>query len=234
MTAARIRARRIAAQAQGFTLLEALVAVALIGFICTILATVTAQWLPNWKKGFARVQRNELLGLALDRAAADFAAAEFVTPNGQTNKVLFEGSRTSATFVRAAIGPNADAGLEIVRFSARDDDLGLARARAPFRPIGTASADAFEFSDEIALIRDPLKISFSFAGRDRTWRETWRDSQQLPTAVRLTLRDGASDEILAVSTATLLHVTGPAECVRANSAFGCIQQLERADGGRQP
>jgi general secretion pathway protein J len=227
-----IGARRNAAPAQGFTLLEALVTLALVGIVFTILSTVTAQWLPHWRAGFARTQRSELLGLALDRIVADFAAAEFVTANGQTNKPLFEGSRTSATLVRTAIGPNAEAGLEIVRFSSLSDDRGLMRARAPFRPIG-AGADAFEFSDEIALISESLKISFAFAGRDRTWRETWRDSQLLPTAVRVSVHDGATNALLAVSTATLLHVTSPAECVRGNSALGCVQQLERTNGGGQ-
>ena len=35
----------------GFTLLEALVATALMGLILAALATITAQWLPNWDRG---------------------------------------------------------------------------------------------------------------------------------------------------------------------------------------
>ena len=47
----------------GFTLLEALVATALMGMILASLATITAQWLPNWNHGIVRVQRNELVAL---------------------------------------------------------------------------------------------------------------------------------------------------------------------------
>ena len=65
---------------RGFTLIEALFATALMGAILAALATVTAQWLPNWNRGFARVQRNELLALGLERLVADLAAAEFVQP----------------------------------------------------------------------------------------------------------------------------------------------------------
>ena len=65
----------------GFTLVEALVATVLMGMILAALATVTAQWLPNWNRGFVRVQRTELLAIAIERLAADFAAAEFVPPN---------------------------------------------------------------------------------------------------------------------------------------------------------
>ena len=62
----------------GFTLLEALVAIALMGLIVGALATVTAQWLPNWNRGQLRTQRNEQLAIALDRLVADLSAAEYV------------------------------------------------------------------------------------------------------------------------------------------------------------
>jgi general secretion pathway protein J len=49
----------------GFTLIEMLVAVALMGVVLSALATITAQWVPSWHRGFARVQRNEMLDIAL-------------------------------------------------------------------------------------------------------------------------------------------------------------------------
>src|SRR5207237_2998473 len=73
----RISARRLVGfGVGGFTLLEALVAVALMGVLLATLATVTAQWMPRWKAGFDRVERADLLGLGLDRIVADLAAAE--------------------------------------------------------------------------------------------------------------------------------------------------------------
>ena len=69
------RRKRIA----GFTLMEALLATALMGVILAAIATVTAQWLPNWNRGFERVQRAELLAVGLERIVADLAAAEFIT-----------------------------------------------------------------------------------------------------------------------------------------------------------
>ena len=40
----------------GFTLIEAIVALALMGLVLSALASITAQWLPNWNRGIARVQ----------------------------------------------------------------------------------------------------------------------------------------------------------------------------------
>jgi general secretion pathway protein J len=207
---------RLASEEGGFTLLEALVAVALMGVLLATLATVTAQWMPSWKAGFDRVERADLLGLGLDRIVADLAAAEFVSPGGENARPLFDGTPSSVTFVRSAIGPNASAGLEIVRLGETDDARGrvLVRARVPFVPLTAQALDELEFTNPIVLVRPPFHVSFAFAGSDRIWQETWHDVMQLPDAVRVTVRNAATDQILPVSTATLLNVNAPAECVR--------------------
>jgi general secretion pathway protein J len=214
----RIRARRLGSGVGGFTLLEALVAVALMGVLLATLATVTAQWMRGWKAGFDRVQGADLLGLGLDRIVADLAAAEFVSPGGANARPLFDGTPSSVTFVRSAIGPNASAGLEIVRLGETDDARGrvLVRTRVPFVPVTAEDIDAgeLEFTNPIVLVRPPFQVSFAFAGRDRIWQETWHDVVELPNAVRVTVRNAVTDQILPASTATLLNVNAPAECAR--------------------
>ena len=42
---------------RGFTLIETLVALALTGLVLSALASITAQWLPNWNRGVDRIQR---------------------------------------------------------------------------------------------------------------------------------------------------------------------------------
>lgn len=207
----------------GFTLLEALTALVLMGVLLATLGAITAQWMPSWKAGFARAQGADLLGLSLDRITADLAAAEYETSGGEGAALLFDGSPASVTFVRSAIGPNASAGLEIIRLGETEDARGLllVRSRAPFAPgvtsedlnSDTGDSDAVEFTNPVVLLRPPFQAVFAFAGPDRIWQETWHDPQRLPAAIRVTIQNG--DEILAASTATLLHVNAPAECVRS-------------------
>jgi general secretion pathway protein J len=217
MTDWRDSAPRLASDEGGFTLLEALVAVALMGVLLATLSTVTAQWMPGWKAGFDRVQGADLLGLGLDRIVADLAAAEFVSPGGENARPLFDGTASSVTFVRSAIGPNASAGLEIVRLGETDArGRVLVRARVPFVPVTAQALDTgeLEFTNPIVLVRPPFHVTFAFAGSDRIWQETWHDVTQLPNAVRVTVRNAMTDQILPVSTATLLNVNAPAECAR--------------------
>ena len=210
----------------GFTLIEALVATALMGFILAALATITAQWLPNWNHGVVRVQRNEQVALGLERLAADLAAADFIPANNQTRKPYFDGASRSVTFVRTALGPDTGPGLEFVRIAEISSERGpvLVRTRAPFVPGIDRQPN---FTDPVVLLRAPYRLSFSYAGTDRNWREDWRGQVQLPNAVKLTVRDATTQRTLSVSTATLIHVEVPVDCIAAKSLAECLTSTLR-------
>lgn len=217
-----VRHRRGSETMAGFTLLEALVATALMGLILAALATVTAQWLPNWDRGLVRVQRNEQIALALDRLSADLAAAQFIPLNGEAHKPFFDGTQNVVTFVRTALGPNTSPSLEFVRIGEVKSEQGpvLVRTRAPFVPVDRAQP---AFTDAVVLLRPPYQLSFSYAGADRVWRQGWQDEIQLPKSIKLTVRDAATQEILPVSTAILIHADIPITCISAKSYAECLQ-----------
>jgi general secretion pathway protein J len=199
----------------GFTLVEALVAMVLMGMVMASLATITAQWLPNWNRGLARVQSAEHLSLVLDRLAGDLAAAEFVSLNRNNQRPLFEGAELGVTFVRSAIGPNARGGLEVVQIAEMADRLGpvLVRARTPFVPAEKVEGP---FTDPVVLLRAPYRITLSYAGADRAWKGTWSGARELPSAVRFAIRDGVNDRTLLASTATVIHTQLPALCANSD------------------
>jgi general secretion pathway protein J len=198
----------------GFTLIETLVALALTGLVLSALGTITAQWLRNWNRGFERIQQSELIGLAMQRIAADLAAAEYVPPNRDRRKPLFDGSALSVTFVRTALGPNVGVGLDVVRIGETADQghLVTVRSRAPFGPLpsGVSPSEQIHVSDPVVLLRPPLRLSFAYAGPDRIFRDSWHDQNKLPAAVMLTVRDAESERVLSVSTVTPVHVDAPA------------------------
>ncbi|MBR1120142.1 prepilin-type N-terminal cleavage/methylation domain-containing protein [Bradyrhizobium lablabi] len=214
----------------GFTLIEVLLATLLMTVILAALATVTAQWLPNWNRGIARVQRAEKLAMGLERIAADLSVAEMIPVNADAKAPLFEGSELSVTFVRTAIGPNSRPGLEIIRFTEKADAQGLAlvRERAPFAPM---AADAqIRFADQVVLTRAPFRVTFSYAGPDQVWQPVWRGQKQLPEKIRATVRDGATGQVLNVSTAMVVHVDAPAECARAKNPAACLGSESKQEG----
>jgi general secretion pathway protein J len=212
-------ARRERESVAGFTLIEALVALALTGLVLSALATLTAQWFPTWNHGIDRIQHSELIGIAMQRIAADLAAAEYVPANRESKKPLFQGSALSVTFVRTALGPNAVVGLDVVRISEATDQghLVTLRSRAAFAPLprGASASEQFHLSSPVVLLRPPLRLSFAYAGPDQVFRDNWLDADKLPAAIMLTVRD-ASGNVLSASTVTPVHIDAPASAGKSD------------------
>jgi general secretion pathway protein J len=221
----------------GFTLLEMMIAVMLMVFILIALATVTAQWLPNWNHGMARMERDERFAFALNRVVEDLAVAEFVPANTTVKTPYFDGSELSVSFVRTAVGPSSRPGLEIVRFQEIADSSGpaLVRSRSAFVPMD-ANAQV-RFADPVVLIRSPYRVMFAYSGADDIWQPAWGGGAELPKRVRITVRDGVTQQRLAVSTAALVHIDTPAACAREKNVNQCLTQIAQgtaAAGNQTP
>jgi general secretion pathway protein J len=204
----------------GFTLLEAVVATALMAVILAALATITRQWLPNWNRGIERVQGTDQVALGLERLAADIAAAEFVSMHGRTRLPVFDGTDQSITFVRTPFGPNAGSGLDLISITEIDTDRGpaMVRTRAPFLPHVTIIPK----SDPVVLVRMPYRLSFAYAGAGQNWQPRWRAQRQLPTAVRLTLQGLNRPETAALTRTVAVRAHLPIECLSAQSVAACL------------
>jgi general secretion pathway protein J len=222
------------AAVRGFTLMEAMVATVLMGMILAAIASITAQWLPNWNRGIARVQHAELVSISLNRLVADIQAAEFISPNRDTKLPLFDGTPTSVILVRSAIGPSARPGLEIVRIGEAADGPRtiILRSTMPFVPLeqNQATISRLKFANPVALLNPPYRVSFAYSGADGVWKDTWQNSPRLPTAIRVTVHDAATKRTLAISTTALVHVELPATCANTNAKTSCIAQPGERQG----
>ncbi|MGJ4931266.1 prepilin-type N-terminal cleavage/methylation domain-containing protein [Bradyrhizobium sp. HKCCYLS2038] len=204
----------------GFTLIESLAAMTLLGLLISALLAITSQWLPNWDRGLRRIQHSESVSLALDRLSADIAASEFIRADGQTKSVLFDGSETSVTLARSALGPNGSRGLDVIHIAETPDRDGvaLARTRATFAP---ANPIPRSFVDPVVLLRSPVRVSFAYAGADRIWQPTWHDADRLPTAVSLTVRDAGGRGERPITRIIAIHVSAPPDSVCRLGATQC-------------
>jgi general secretion pathway protein J len=224
------------AHERGFTLIETIVALALMGLLLSALASITAQWLPNWNRGFGRIQRSELTGIALERIAADLAAAEFVPANRDSRRPLFDGSELSVTFVRTSVGPNAGPGLDVVRLGETRErgEFVTIRSRARFTPlpVGLSLSEQTHLGDPVVLLRAPFRLSFAYAGPDHAWKSTWRNADSLPAMIKLTVRDAASQRVLSVSTIAPVHVQLPSDCMKPDGK--CDDNKGDAQGTAEP
>jgi general secretion pathway protein J len=72
---------------------------------------------------------------------------------------------------------------------------------------------------------------FAYAGTDGTWQPTWHAPTQLPARIRIIVRDGVTQQKMAVSTAALVHIDMPASCVREKDVNQCLAQIAQAPAG---
>jgi general secretion pathway protein J len=79
------------------------------------------------------------------------------------------------------------------------------------------------------LIRSPFRVSFSYAGPDQVWQKEWRGQKQLPDTIRISVRDIATGQVLAVSGAAIVHVNAPAECARTKNPVPCLTEWLKPD-----
>jgi general secretion pathway protein J len=230
--------RNVGARNAGFTLIEALLSIALMVFVIGALATMTREWLRNWDRGFARVQRVDLWAAGLDRLMADLAAAEYVSGGTGNPGPFFDGGERAVTFIRTAVGPNASTSLEVVRIADQADDRGpaLVRWTAPFAPKSGNPVDV-GFANPVVVMRAPYPIAFSYAGPDRVWREAWHGKTQLPRTIRVEV-PGASGRLL-VSTSAVVRAELPALCAQATATPGACaggqdaQNANKSGGSRE-
>jgi general secretion pathway protein J len=214
-----------ASRTAGFTLVEALVATLLMGLILAALVTVTGQWIPGWNHGLVVLQRTELTAEGLDRLTDDLSEAQSITAGSGNGPPLFDGSELSVIFVRSKLAPNGGPGIEVVRLAETSSENGPALVRSTaILPTGSGQsvdASSLTFSDPVVVIRAPYRVSFSYAGADRVWRDDWHVQAELPRAVRVKMRDNATSDLLAVSTSTLIHADLAARCIWAAAGTGC-------------
>ncbi|MGJ4996966.1 hypothetical protein ACQR0Z_21265 [Bradyrhizobium sp. HKCCYLS3077] len=189
--------------------------IALTGLIMTMLAAVTRDWLPNWKRGLRYAQESEKVGIVLERLVADLAAAQFMTPNRLSRNPLFRGDEQSVAFVRSTLSPNGRRGLEIVQIAELSDGRGraLVRSTAPFRilPNGDLSGDQIKFADPVVLLRAPFSVRFAYASPDGRWLRAWPNLGVLPSAVRISVRtaDDGSGQLISAAARIQVDAMAP-------------------------
>jgi general secretion pathway protein J len=203
----------------GFSLLEALIALALTALVLSALGTVTRSWLPNWMHGFNRLQKQEQFAIAFQRVASDLSASEFVPAALNSRDPLFDGRDGGVTFVRSTLGPNSMPGLEITRFAQVREGSSylLVRSRAPYGPVADHES-LQDFSEFTTILHSADRLSFAYGGSDGVWRNSWEHQPRLPIRIRIIGRGPMG----TLTTALSVHSAIPLECLSRNSLENCF------------
>lgn len=174
----------------GFTLVELLVALAILALVVTLISHATA----IGAAGTETVERkSEALGelrLGQSMVRRHLAEARPVRwPDGRRTVAAFEGDPDSVSFVSVMPAWPDMAGLYLVRFHIADGELVMTRRATA----GESPEFAFDrHSERRVLATGVSSLRFAYFGTDDPrqpagWSERWHRRGRLPSLVRLNL-----------------------------------------------
>jgi general secretion pathway protein J len=175
-------------RARGFTLLEVLIALSIVGMLLTIAFGGLRVAMAAWRQGEDRAEAHQhVRAVAYTLSRALGAAYPYRGTRGLSPEVvvLFAGGEARLEFVTQA----APLPLQVpVAFTAvtialdDDDEPGLVIRQRPL-------PNRDPFTEGTVVLRDPsvTSLAFKFLGEDGEWVDTWngQDAKTIPRAVQL-------------------------------------------------
>jgi general secretion pathway protein J len=177
----------------GFTLVELLVAIAVLGLLLTTAFGALSVGSRSWERGVARAEATQNLRRSVDFLRRQFAHLTPISEVvGREQVIAFTGSPGGVRFVAPAPESLGDAGMVIValEIEERNDDVAVWFGVAPLDPGQPTDLD----KDGIyrrSLFTELAGASISYFGSQKIdeepqWHADWqRDADRFPTLVRL-------------------------------------------------
>ena len=173
----------------GFTLLELVVAITLMGLVLVVLYSGLRLGLNSWDSGEARAEATNRLRLVEEFLRRQLAQSLTVyrTDDQQERSVVFAGQANTIEFVAPMLAQLGQGGLYRVRIEAGDGRLWIR-----WRPYLPADPNAGE-ERETVLLEEVSGVEWAYFGSERDddpqpqWRSAWTSPARRPLLVRLNL-----------------------------------------------
>lgn len=185
--------------AQGFTLLEVLVALTVMGLLFAVLnggLRLAGRYQARAQQTIERTAEFQTTHRLFRRLVT--RAYPLAYEAGDELRFVFGGSRASIRFVALMAAYPGQPGPQLFVFELSRND-GLLLSRRPFLA-GDDPFDDTHFDEDIVLVEGPVSGRFSYfepdiEGTAGFWRDDWTDSGSFPALVRLSVtRTGDGDD----------------------------------------
>jgi general secretion pathway protein J len=185
-------------RAQGFTLIEVVLAMSLLAAVLTLLFGAFRFAGQAWEAGETRAvtASNVRHAQMFMRREIERAFAQRWREQGaQTARIAFEGAEDGIKFMVPRAGAGRSAGLVAVSLGVQDESNFERKQKRLVVRRATLDSTSTDFdklgeAEARALLENVANVSFEYFGADKdaddpTWRSSWEPKQRLPQLVKV-------------------------------------------------
>lgn len=170
---------------RGFTLLELIIAFAIIGLLLLIVGSGLRLGVRAWERGEGIVDETQRLRTITEKLSSEIRSVYPYQISREGKKdLVFEGKSDSLSFVTSQVDINWMGGFKWVSYRVKDGDLVLEKRIVPDKKLD-------ESEGEKAILEKRIKeIKFEFYDRkEDRWESSWdtKDKGRLPEIVKVTI-----------------------------------------------
>jgi general secretion pathway protein J len=178
---------------QGFTLVELLIALTLLGLVLALMSGGFRFGISAWESGDHRIAQSNEIGAVQNLLRNEIGQARALPVNSRmsTLKETFKGSPTELEFAAPLPAHMGPGGYYLFSLHAGEvrDRLGLVLAWRAYRP-DMFAAGRDKHGEEAVLLDDIRRIAFAYYGQSDAdqvpvWTDNWGDRRGLPKLVRI-------------------------------------------------
>jgi prepilin-type N-terminal cleavage/methylation domain-containing protein len=222
----------------GFTLIEVLIAIAIVAAIFGVMTTTIKLIGKGTERSRMQAAFQDMLMQGFDALTRDLAAIQRVPElRDKALLYLFEGSAASLTYPLVEPPYPGQSGLYLVHLAVTKakGKSRLTRTRAPL--LGALKGQqAGAFGDEAVVLEGLFDIRFSYAEaapREITWRDHWDDGQKLPSLIKVDLFDPV-DRVHLPPLIVRLMIDGEPGCAKAGGGICAAATNGRLKSSAKP
>jgi len=205
---------------RGFTLLELLIAMTLLGLLAGLLFGGLSFGVRVWERGDAELEKMAELQIAqgLIRRLISRALVIDLNEGQDEGAAIFEGTMDVVRFIGPAPAQSLPGGFYRLSIGA-DDVSGKSRLVMSWRPLdrNEQEPDAGEDENVVVLVENIADVSLAFFGTDdengdgdSRWQDRWEDMPGLPLLVRIDVTFPEGDGRIWPELVVAPMVTSPA------------------------
>ncbi|CAN5495318.1 N/A [soil metagenome] len=187
-----VRAHR---KAGGFTLMELLIAITLLGFILVLLFGGMRLGARIWDAGELRSENNTHLSLVQSFVRRELSQIHpYRWKKKPTPEYAFVGESGKLNFVAPVVAQLGPGGLHLVRLEVvKDKDSGQLVMIKQVPEADSADFSALDGAEKIVLAEKAESVSFSYFGADSKdaepqWTDKWDNGKRMPFLIRMRVK----------------------------------------------